>query len=207
MSWKELGPSLVGRAFHTLTVVGDLVFLYGGATQALAGSADGGDQPMDGVGESDAFFVRIAPRKVDWSDDMKTRSSMGFTKIFDGDAIKVAGDKEMTFDVTLCSEAWLPCDLFIGGGGTLKLLADSRFICDGAQGCTSMQLHNITLVCDTDTFKTAPMQVSAESKLEISLSTIDGCSSSRDGGAILAYDRSTIQISDSTFKRSSSQVT
>ena len=160
---------------------------------------------------SNDLLVRRTPKTHDWA-LLAQRGLSYFTRIYDGDIIKgssfSAGSvkEQWDWEAKLCSQPYMPCSLIMGEGIIHR--HNGRITCDSNDGCTGILLLHVTVQCDPSVVSTSAVfeVVGQGSTVRILNSTISDCSSSEDGGSVLAYGGSSVEVSNSTFLRSFSQV-
>ena len=182
------------RRQHSMTAVGHDIYIFGGKTTTLSS------------GLSD-LLVHQASRFHDWTSSFGLSS---FTRIYDNDIIRVAHNVDWGFSVDLCSISILPCSLKIVAEGatrtnaTLRRLANSTITCDAANDCKGFSLEGVIVACSNQISKMPPLQAAGiGTSITVTDSDFEDCRSEAAGGAILVTDGAVIDVSDSSFKRSS----
>jgi N-acetylneuraminic acid mutarotase len=135
-----------------------------------------------------------------------------FTRVYDGDIIRVTGDANWpsgrTVDVCLPP---VPCFFTIAGNAsassTIRRHTNSGIVCEASLGCTGVTVRNVAVVCTDKTSAEGPLQIlGAGAVATIEGATFSNCVSVEDGGSIRVYNGATANVSGTTFQRSSSQV-
>ena len=115
--------------------------------------------------------------------------------------------------VELCSQAYLPCSLFIKGDGPSsmdhKVYREGTGIisCRSESGCIGLEIRGLILECSQDVEAAAgPLQASGVELVMVD-GTISHCRSAEWGGAISASNGAQVSISHTQISRCSSQVT
>ena len=154
-------------------------------------------------------YDRVGSQVQDWP----TGGETSFTRIYDGDIIKINEDSHWSWNNTvhLCSRAHLPCSLTIVGNpdarSTLLRPGSGAMTCKTENGCVGIVLREVVVNCSKQTVATrAPFQIQgASSSLLVERSVLSDCQSIDDGGAVLAYDNAIVTMLASTIQRSSTQ--
>jgi hypothetical protein len=134
-----------------------------------------------------------------------------FTRVYDGDIVKVTGDADLPsgIRVDLCMPP-VPCFFTIAGdastSSTIRRHTNSRIVCEAPSGCTGVTMRHVTVACTSEASAAGPLEISGAG----AVATIEGasfsdCVSVADGGSIRAYNGATVKVFGTTFQRSSSQ--
>jgi hypothetical protein len=199
LTWEQLEvPTTcsvcVKRWDFAIANIGGVLWMYGGYARSAA--------------SSDLLSIDVGRRVWSWPDNGLT----AFTRIFDTDVIQVTSSvawprlNMSAWNISLCSQPYLPCSLTITGGGTIQRSAGSSMTCQASLGCSVVTLLNVTLACDkNDVSSTRPLQISGAGTLLRMLNvTMTDCVTIGDGGSIRAMSGANVTISDSIIQHSSS---
>ena len=157
-----------------------------------------------GLGVSGAFlndlYSLAAPAAVVWAD---TGGLAALIRIYDWDTIELGPNVTMVLPgrVDLCTGLY-PCYISVvgasGGGGRIYRAGNSSLHCDAAAGCIGIALHSVRVECGGRVSAGALVRMMAGAELRLSNMSFQGCASSSDGAAILAF-ASNVMVTDSAF--------
>jgi hypothetical protein len=140
----------------------------------------------------------VVPRTVSWPSD----SAPGdFVSIYDWDILTLdrSSSAVVVEPLVLCAGV-LPCTLRLQGGGSLRRERNGSLICTLSAGCTGMSLRFVRLECsDPNPAVFAPLVVEGIT-LQIHGSSLVGCASASDGGAIEARNGALVLVSETEFR-------
>jgi hypothetical protein len=201
MQWEQLdapqvsGSPPIGLYDHGMVAVGSNLYMFGGTTTELR--------------SIDHFYVYTTRQVIALS---SLFSLTWFLRVYDGDIVQVTGDVDLPSGITvdLCVPP-VPCSLTIAGSAsassTIRRHTNSRILCKAASGCTGLTMRHVTVACTGEASAAGPLQISgAGAVATIEGATFSDCVSVHDGGSIMAYNGATVNVSGTTFQRSSSQV-
>ena len=106
----------------------------------------------------------------------------------------------LTFSINLCV-GWFPCSLYLTGNQMGKLVVSDNggISCQSNLGCIGVKISSMLLECSSTMSRALSLISVQGSILNISNSTISGCSAITDGAAIRAYDQAVVSINLSVF--------
>ena len=116
-----------------------------------------------------------------------------FLTVYDEDRLKIDGDIQMDVRLDLCSGLLIPCAITVEGkvGSRWKRQKDV-ISCNAAQGCTTVAIAFVNLVCDhPHASQSRPLQATGiGAVLTLTATKISDCLSEQDGGSIRLYENS-----------------
>ena len=120
---------------------------------------------------------------------------------FDWDVIHLGADSALSIGVRLCLNAQ-PCRLALSGrrsNGTLRRSAGGFISCALGDGCSSVSLDSVAVVCDGPPGN-ASLLTADGTALSVSNSSIRNCSCGANGGAIQAFRGAAVSLSFSLLE-------
>lgn len=120
--------------------------------------------------------------------------------LYDGDTLMLETESPISFDgkIELCVDAY-PCQLsMIGHGALVTLQPGAAFVCDAVNGCSHLSVESMRFECSS-TFLDAPFRVLSGAGSRFVELTISGCNSQSNGGGVVLKGGSTGLVSSCVF--------
>ena len=149
----------------------------------------------------DGLYLIPVPRSQQWPDPDELLVT--FVGLFDWDEISLVPESLniLSYPIHLCTAA-LPCSVALMGQGnsSLYLTSGGQFVCNGVDGCTSIEAHSVKIYCVSAILNTSIFHV-ADAAIVLSQVQVDNCRVSSDGGVVQAFKGTSVTVTDSVFKQ------
>jgi hypothetical protein len=176
------GSALSARNWFSTVFFNEIIYIFGG---------------IDATGQRSDFVGFAIQRTI----SLPEISSVSmFMQVYDWDILKAeAGTTVLPQRLELCFGS-LPCAIKLSGsdGSVLRLEGQGSISCRISNGCTSLTLESLRVKCSA---MLTAFDIQG-SRLHVTNSSFDSCSSNEEGGTITAYYAAEVVIIDSLFTNS-----